>query len=271
MTDNGLKKWQRYIESKIGFVLPPTQERWLNNAIEATANRFKISEQEFWEQVHADPHIRQQLFDAVLILESRFFRHPPSLEFIIDLAKAHHSQAQGHPFKIWSVGCSTGQEVWSLAMMLDYEQLFNYQLLGTDVSLQAIKKANKACYSFREKARIPAQYSAYITSIDVDKEEAIYNDEWQVVEALRNKATFKYHNVFTSGVPTLLKQDVIICQNMLIYFRQFDQRDILAKLVSQCQVGGYLVLAPGEALFWRHSKMQRISNPNVNVWQKISA
>ena len=58
---------------------------------------------------------------------------------------------------------------------------------------------------------------------------------------------------------------------MLLYFRKFDQRDILARLSEQCTLEGYIILAPGEALFWRPSNMRRIAHPQVNVWQKISA
>ncbi|HAR75733.1 MAG TPA: chemotaxis protein CheR, partial [Psychrobacter sp.] len=61
------------------------------------------------------------------------------------------------------------------------------------------------------------------------------------------------------------------CQNVLLYFRKFDQRDILARLSNQCALGGYIILAPGEALFWRPSNMRRIAHPQINAWQKISA
>lgn len=64
---------------------------------------------------------------------------------------------------------------------------------------------------------------------------------------------------------------MIICQNVLLYFRKFDQRDILTRLAAQCALGGYIVLAPGEALFWRPSNMRRIAHPQINAWQKISA
>jgi chemotaxis methyl-accepting protein methylase len=88
---------------------------------------------------------------------------------------------------------------------------------------------------------------------------------------LQPHVNFSVHNIIEKIPPTTHLQNVIICQNMLLYFRKFDQRDILARLSEQCALEGYIVLAPGEALFWRPSNMRRIAHPQVNVWQKISA
>ena len=64
--------------------------------------------------------------------------------------------------------------------------------------------------------------------------------------------------------------DVIFCQNLLIYFREFDQRDLLARFVKRCRVGGYLLLAPGEAMSWQHPLMKRVKRTDINAWQKMA-
>lgn len=273
------KVWQRYIENEIGFVLPIKQERWLNNAISATAKKNNMTVSELWSAVQTDIKRRQQLLDAALIIESRFFRHLPSLNYAVMLAKKSVPALSGKsniptgidrqpqlPFRVWSVGCASGQEVWSLVMMLEEDDITDYAILGTDVNLQAIKRAQRACYRYRELRAIPAHYHKYIQADDNITSTDKY---WRLADSLRPKVTFKYHNIFTHTAPTHLKQQVILCQNMLIYFRQFDQRDILARLVDQCELGGHLILAPGEALFWQHPKMQRIRHREVNAWQKI--
>ena len=88
---------------------------------------------------------------------------------------------------------------------------------------------------------------------------------------LKSQVRFALHNIMDKKPPTPYLQQVIVCQNMLLYFRKFDQRDILARLSEQCALGGYIILAPGEALFWRPSNMRRIAHPQINAWQKISA
>jgi chemotaxis methyl-accepting protein methylase len=296
--------WQRYIESKIGFVLPKTQTKWLSNAILTTAEDSQLSVPELWLAVQADARLRQQLLDRVLIAESRFFRHMPSLDYIAALATEHERAVaqrslvadksletagikapKSANFKIWSVGCARGQEVWSLAMLLAHAGLTHYRILGTDVNYEAIQEAQLGRYSARELTTVPSDYSHYIQGhyiqpCETDSamspqtlatEVAVSEEGWQVSDSLCKNVTFRHHNMFTGKVATKVKQQVIICQNMLIYFRQFDQRDILARLVDHCEVGGHIILAPGEALFWRHPKMQRILHPEVNLWQKVEA
>ena len=310
-------QWQRYIEQKIGFVLPKEQSQWLLNAIETTATENNLSVAELWDAIQTNSKLNQQLLDTVLIPESRFFRHEPSIEFITSLAGqycAHLRQdtTEDHSndsvkssadsstgvFRIWSVGCATGQEVWSLAMSLAAQNISNYMLLGSDVSRKALTKARKGQYDQRQRKLIPSAYQRFTQSLAVtdqndtqatSQHRASTTDQalpklhldkplpnqspayWRVVPELHERVSFIWHNIFTQGLATLHLQQVIVCQNVLIYFRQFDQRDILTRLSAQCALGGYIILAPGEALFWRPSNMRRIAHPQVNAWQKISA
>lgn len=94
---------------------------------------------------------------------------------------------------------------------------------------------------------------------------------WQIIPTLKSQVHFALHNIMDKKLPTAHLQQVIICQNMLLYFRKFDQRDILARLSEKCALDGYIVLAPGEALVWRSSNMRCIAHPQINAWQKISA
>ncbi|OLF39613.1 chemotaxis protein CheR [Psychrobacter sp. Cmf 22.2] len=310
-------QWQRYIEQEIGFVLPKEQSQWLLNAIETTATENNLSVAELWDAVQTNSKLNQQLLDTVLIPESRFFRHEPSIEFITSLAKQYCAQLTQNTiedyssdsvksgvdssrgvFRIWSVGCATGQEVWSLAMSLAAKNISNYMLLGSDVSRKALTKARKGQYDQRQRKLIPSTYQHFTQSLAVTDQNDIQatpqyqasttsqalpklhldkllpNESsayWRVVPELHEQVSFIWHNIFTQGLATLHLQQVIVCQNVLIYFRQFDQRDILTRLSAQCALGGYIILAPGEALFWRPSNMRRIAHPQVNAWQKISA
>ncbi|MBZ1392057.1 chemotaxis protein CheR [Psychrobacter pacificensis] len=281
-----LQQWQRYIEQEIGFILPNTQLQWLTNAIDHTAILNGLTTQQLWYQLPKNNEIRQQLLDKVLIHESRFFRHKPSIDFITRYAIDKCADDRSKPFRIWSVGCASGHETWSLAMSLTAAQLSNHVILGTDVSEQAITNARLGQYDQRQYSLIPQNCQQFVyplitknagnelsmadTSSKVERSINTQFD-WQVAPALRPYVSFALHNVIEQKSPTSHLQNVIICQNMLLYFRKFDQRDILAWLSEQCAVEGYIILAPGEALFWRPSNMRRIAHPQVNVWQKISA
>lgn len=289
------QQWQRYIEKEIGFVLPAVQLRWLVNAIDYTAASRDLTADQLWHQLPKNNEIRQQLLDKVLIHESRFFRHKPSISFITECALQYEqllstsarsdsnnlaSRAESS-FRIWSVGCASGQETWSLAMSLAAKQATNFTILGTDISAEALKKARLAEYGQRQKKLIPQCCQQFI--LPLQKEDtvaefdladptikAVMENNWQVAPSLQQKVRFALHNIMEKHSPAAHLQHVIICQNMLLYFRKFDQRDILARLSEQCVLGGHIILAPGEALFWRPTNMRRIAHPEINAWQKIS-
>lgn len=294
-----VQQWRRYIEQEIGFVLPDVQLQWLINAIDHTASSYGLTAKTLWHRLPKNNEMRQQLLDNVLIHESRFFRYIPSISFVTeyalqyqrarlaatnsDISIEHNSDEL---FRIWSVGCASGQEVWSLAMSLASEHLENYTILGTDVSHQAIKRAQLGHYDQRQKSLIPDSCQQFIQPLcansairkpnfcdsTITKEMIASNQaDWQIVPSLQQYVSFALHNIIEQKPPTPHLQNIIICQNMLLYFRKFDQRDILARLSEQCALGGYIILAPGEALFWRPSNMRRIAHPQVNVWQKINA
>ena len=296
------EQWQRYIEQEIGFILPNVQRKWLVNAVTQTALSYGLTILQLWQQLPINHELRQQFLDKVLIHESRFFRHQPSIEFVTECALQHQRRQLANDsnvnssddiganelFRIWSVGCASGQETWSLAMSLAAKQLTHYTILGTDVSEQALKKARLGQYDKRQQALIPPHCQQFIqplrqasviealrfAPVATNTKQIIRNSvnaHWQVMLTLKQQVRFTLHNIINQEPPTPHLQQVIVCQNMLLYFRKFDQRDILARLSEQCALGGYIILAPGEALFWRPSNMRRIAHPQINAWQKISA
>ena len=264
-----MSQWRHYIERQIGFVLPDEQEQWLINAINDTAARHQLSAVQLWEVLPSEPALNQALLDAVLIPESRFFRHKPSMQFVCEQAYEHQAiqQANRFPYRVWSVGCAMGQEVWSLAMSLRAQGIDDYRITGSDVNQQALNQARMGQYDERQRRLIAPAYQRYVQPIAT----VGLMPKWQVADELRDQVRFVWHNIFTQDVPMTQLQHLIVCQNMLIYFRQFDQRDILTRLAASCEINGYIVLAPGEALFWRPKNMRRIVHPKVNAWQKISA
>lgn len=265
-----LALWLQYIERSVGFVLPSTQHRWLVNAVRMVADKECIDTQLLYDRLDSSDRLRQRLIDEVLIAESRFFRDEAAIEFIADQYQAVTKKSQ--PFIVTSVGCSTGQEVWSIAMvLLDVKHSLgvsvqtDYGVIGVDASIKSLEMAIKADYPLKSHLEIPIGYHRY-----VDKKDGY----WQPIEALRSYVSFDVCNVFDDkAFEAFLKKQkalssVIICQNTLIYFRKFDQRDILARLEQLLIPNGHLILGAGEGLFWRSDTLQKIAHPLINLWQK---
>ncbi len=256
-----MSNWQSYIEQKVGFVLPTRQEHWLHRAILAVAKNNAMSVDALFAAVQTDEQMWQQVIATVLIPESRFFRHIETLNYISQCADDSMGSC-----RVWSVGCANGQEIWSLAMVMQADN-HRFELWGSDVNKAAIEYATHGRYAIRYLQEIPEQYHHFALKSEQEKSSRY----WYMSDRLRDSVQFFQHNIFSEPLPSLPKMNVILCQNVLIYFRQFDQRDILFRLVQQLEVGGYLVLAPGEASFWQHPQMRRIRHSAVNVWQKIDS
>lgn len=289
MLQPSLPLWLMYIESEIGFILPKAQHQWLINAIFAVADKLNLTTSGLYQRVQYDDVAYQMLIDNVVIAETRFFRDKNSLTYIGELYEEHLNKQTTETFSVLSVGCSTGQEVWSIAMVLDSKKQFHqklinntknlsqYQLFGVDVSQTSVMCAKTADYPARVKQEVPVVYQHYLTPIMLTEELGVQTVGWHIHEKLHEQTTFACCNVFDKHALLRLfeqsnvnKPKVIICQNMLIYFRRFDQRDILSRLVAWLDEGGYLILGAGDGLFWQHEQMQRVMHPMVNVWQKTT-
>lgn len=291
-----LPLWQAYVEKVCGFVLPSVQRNWLMHAITSTAHQQQMDVDELYVALIEEqgksgeylPALTQALLDNLLIAESRFFRHEPSMAFIGEVYKTAineqrklkdqgklNLEEQPQKFSVWSVGCSTGQEVYSLAMTLTliFRQLASpipFIINGSDLSMRSLAVAKNGEYLGRQIDEIPARYRPQTRPLTDEVSVFKHQKMWQIDEKTRQRTHFFWHNIFTKLPTDLPKQQIIICQNVLIYFRRFDQRDILAYFVQNLAVGGYLLFAPNEAMFWQHPKMKRVENGQVNAWQKIS-
>lgn len=264
-----LDSWREFIEAKIGFVLPSTQYGWLSNAIARTATKYNLSQDDLYKKVSYDKTLRQELINTVLIAETRFFRHRPSMDFVVQAFLAHVATTPKRRFHVLSVGCSEGHEPWTIAMMLHQQSEGLFRVLGLDASTQSLNIAKKAQYPLRELDDIPDEFY-YDIKIDIQK------GFFSPVTALQSMVDFSFCNIFEPKSLEIAlenyglhKVDVIVCQNVLIYFRRFDQRDILNRLSDKLNDNGYLVLAGGEGLFWQHDAMCRVVSDSVNAWQKI--
>lgn len=288
MLQPSLPLWLSYIESQIGFILPKAQHQWLTNAILAVAEQLNISTDGLYQRIHYDDVVYQTLIDSVVIAETRFFRDQQSLMYVGELYERHINRQSATPFSVLSVGCSTGQEVWSLAMVLDskkqlHQKLINnpkitpdYQVMGVDVSQTSVNCAKMADYPAKIRQEVPTVYQHYLTPIMLTEEVGAQTVGWHVHKKLHEHTAFAYCNAFDKHALGRLfehhpthKPNVIVCQNMLIYFRRFDQRDILDRLVALLNHGDYLILGAAEAWFWQPKEMQKVSHANVNVWKKV--
>jgi len=189
-----------------------------------------------------------QVYNLITINETYFFRYDKQFfaftqQLLPEVAK--RKKEQNSPVKIWSAGCSSGEEPYSLAILVhEYYngQLPFIQILGTDLSYCNLEKAQSGIYhknSFRNQS-LNHYTLKYFT---------VKDDLYQLSERIRKMVRFEYLNLNDTNRVALLKgQDFIFCRNVLIYFDDVVKRKIIRNFYEILNHGGYLFLGEAESL-----------------------
>ncbi|NMH60016.1 CheR family methyltransferase [Alteromonas ponticola] len=185
------------------------------------------------------------LYKDILISVTNFFRDPATfrqLESVLqDIGKG---KAKGDPIRLWVVGCATGEEAYSLSIMLaemlgGTEKLAesDHQIFATDVDTDALTVARRGVYSEASMADVPPQYrEKYFTK---------KNGQYEVISELKKLILFSGHNIIDD--PPFMRVDLITCRNLLIYFEQELQKKVYRIFHYSLRERGYLFLGKSES------------------------
>lgn len=262
MDDAEFARWADLLERRTGVVVPPARKPFLVTAVrgrmrETGHGRFD----DYYRDLHKVPEGAIEwttLVDRLTVHETHFFRHPPSFDLIASewLPRLMQSGSEG-ALHAWSVGCSTGEEAYTLAMVLDRhigtlsDARVYFGVTATDVSQPALAVGRSGLYPRNKFNEIPADYrERYVDEIDADS--------FQVREALRKRVGFAQFNLLDVARAPLKRLDLIFCQNVLIYFARDRRRELLTALAGLLKPGGMLVLGAGEVTSFAHPALSRV-------------
>ncbi len=203
------------------------------------------------------------LVDRLTVQETRFFRDPDAFEFVEEhLAKAVKNISTDQALEIWSLGCSSGEETYSLAMVADRcinSGNANYAVTGTDISTFVLRKARRAEYSRNAMDWIPDRFR--VNGIELSG-----SGKFRVKHDIQQRCCFTQVNILNLNAFPLRSQHLIYCQNVLIYFRRWRRREILNLLVDRLAPGGVLVIGSGEIVDWRNRLVEPCHNGKVTAF-----
>jgi chemotaxis protein methyltransferase CheR len=210
-----------------------------------------VSEDEYFERLRGDASSiveteLRSLLNLVTVTETCFFRDASQFrlfrEHIIPRLMEEHSP--GSKIRIWSAGCSSGEEAYSIAITLDDMGLYRaspFEIIGTDVNSAALEKARLGEYSARAVRNIePRLLDRYFQSD---------GKTFQLNEHVRNRVAFEFGNLAKTPMPSTGRQDVIFCKNVSIYFRPDVTERLVRGLRDTLAPGGYLLLGHAESLW----------------------
>jgi chemotaxis protein methyltransferase CheR len=205
---------------------------------------------------------RQMAIDALTTHETFFFREPKHFEWFKQFLLAERPKTQ--LLRIWSAAASTGEEVWSIGMMLAdcLGMQGPWQLLGSDISQPVLNKAKTGHYVMQRCEGIPSQYlKSYCL-----KGQGPQINTLLMIRELRHRVAFKIINLNTP-LPELPPFDVIFLRNVLIYFDSVTKKQVVLRCLERLVPGGFLLVSHSESLNDVSANLILIQ---AGVYQKIS-
>lgn len=195
--------------------------------------------------------------DTVTTNLTYFFREPHHFRHLKEVAVPSFAAQKSRqaPLRIWSAGCSSGQEIYSVAMTLaDFKQRvpFEYRLLATDINSTMVSRTSNGIYSKEEMRGLqPAQRDRWFTKLE--------SGQFQAVAKLRQMIKSRKHNLFERW-PIQNPVDIIFCRNVMIYFNQEHQSKLIANFAKQQASGAMLYVGHSESLQTDKHLYERVSN-----------
>jgi chemotaxis protein methyltransferase CheR len=190
------------------------------------------------------------LIDVVTTNKTDFFREPAHFNFLAEKALPDLTTRDGggRPLLVWSAGCSTGEEPYTLAMVLSEYGLthpgFRFRILATDISTDVLAKAERGVYSKDMVIPVPAGLrKKYLMG---SREPG--SNQVRVVPELRRLIEFRRLNFMDADYRIAEKADAIFCRNVIIYFDRPTQQEVLRKLSQRLVPRGYMFVGHAETL-----------------------
>jgi chemotaxis protein methyltransferase CheR len=200
-----------------------------------------------------EPSLSQKVVEALLNNETYFFRDRAPFDLLqrVALPELTTRRHQSKRLRIWSAGCSTGQEVYSLAMLFAEEPEkwsgWTIDILGSDVSTSCIDRAREGIYS-----QFEVQRGLAIGQMIKWFEEC--GDGWRAVELLRKSIRFQVHNLLEPP-PHPGGFDIVLCRNVLLYLSPDKKALAFERLIASMAEDGWLMLGAGETVIGQTNKL----------------
>lgn len=247
--------WSKYIRDLTGIQIEPSKTYLIESRLGGLLMEYGCrTYAELYRKAKADPSrgIEKRIIDQITTHETSFFRDAAPFEMLkhkilpelIDRRTARNGGKRPLIIRIWSAGCSTGQEVYSIAIavreVVSDAARCRIQITGTDISADALTRASQGVYSELEIQR-------GLTAKQRDQYFVRLGERWKVKDEIRAMVFFKKMSLLEplDGLGTF---DVIFCRNVAIYFNPEDRRQLFHRIAQVLEPDGYLIIGSTESL-----------------------
>lgn len=206
-----------------GIDLSSYKERQMKRRIDSLISRKNHKDYDsFYKALTIDKQLYDEFINYLTINVSEFYRNPSQWE-VLEKEIIPYLYKYNKKLKIWSAACSTGEEPYSLVMLLSkFLDLYQIKILATDIDIGAINKAKTGTYSEKSLINLPNDF--------VNKFFKKTDNSYKINEEIKNCVEFKHHNLLKNKYP--LNCDLIVCRNVLIYFTE-EAKDNIYKMFNK--------------------------------------
>jgi chemotaxis protein methyltransferase CheR len=246
LTDVEFGRFQRFIYDAAGITLSPAKKALVSGRLSKRLAVHQFSSYAEYHDLLASGHAAEEVQTAVDLLttnETYFFRESKHFELLRSIAR-EAAAARASSFRVWSAASSSGEECYSMAMVLaDCLPATNWEVLGTDISRRVLQRARVGHYPMERARNIPPAYLKRFCLRGVGEQEGTL----LVERSLRQRVNFAQVNLNTD-LPQLGSFDVIFLRNVMIYFNAETKRQVVARVLSLLKRGGHFCIGHSESL-----------------------
>ena len=256
LTSTDFQQLSALIYSELGIKMPETKNTMLTGRLARRLRALGLgSFSQYCQFLFSPKGLEEEmvhLINAVTTNKTDFFREPSHFDYLtrtaLTVLQENQRFSSRRPLRIWSAGCSTGEEPYTLAMVLaDYQESqpgFRFGILASDISTRVLEIARRAVYPMERIEPIsPLHRKKYLL-----KGRDQRNPEVRIAPELRRLVRFGRLNFMDEdfGLPEMV--DIIFCRNVIIYFDKETQEKLMVKFSRHLNAGGYLFLGHSESL-----------------------
>ena len=264
----------KFINTEYGIQLPQSKKIMVESRLQKRLKKLNISSfSEYVDYVFSPDGGKVELVNMVNLVTTNktdFFREPDHFEYLLDtvLPEMFNGSRPGlnSICNAWSCGCSSGEEPYTLSMVLsefaEHNHSFKNHIMATDVSSKVLEKAKKAVYTENDIAPVPMQLRRKYLLRSRDSSNPLV----KIRPEIRNNINFEHLNLMDKQYSVPKRMDLIFFRNVAIYFSRSNQEEIINKICSHLKSGGYLFIGHSESLFNMNVPVKQVGS---TVYRKL--
>lgn len=256
LSDSQFARIASFIQTNVGIKMPEEKHKMVQSRLTSRIKALHFTTfDEYLEFVFSNTPQGQEeiakMINAITTNLTNFFREKPHFDYLKSTVLPEFAKKDLHHVEFWSAGCSSGQEPYTLAIVMSEfmrkhpGKFRDFSVLATDISSRMLDKAIDAVYPINEIDSLPFDLKKrYFLKSRNEKDKLC-----RVNKTTRDKISFKRLNFMDETYPISSPKNVIFCRNVLIYFDKKTQEKVIRKIIEHLTPGGYLFLGHSETIF----------------------